>query len=78
MNGLSPEHRNYLAAGGSGFTLGDGRLNYSTEQIGEAYYDLAVTSFAFVTADIQLIHNPGYNKDRGPVVVPGLRFHVDF
>ncbi|HEX7958553.1 MAG TPA: hypothetical protein VF493_01460 [Terriglobales bacterium] len=22
--------------------------------------------------------NPGYNQDRGPVVVPGLRLHVDF
>jgi high affinity Mn2+ porin len=78
VNGLSPEHRNYLAAGGSGFTLGDGRLNYSTEQIGEAYYDLAVTSFAFVTADIQLIHNPGYNRDRGPARVVGLRVHLEY
>ncbi|WP_143525814.1 carbohydrate porin [Rhodanobacter sp. C05] len=78
VNGLSPEHRDYLAAGGSGFTLGDGRLNYSTEQIGEAYYDLAVTSFAFVTADIQLIHNPGYNRDRGPARVVGLRVHLEY
>ena len=28
--------------------------------------------------DLQLINNPGYNRDRGPVVVPGLRLHVEF
>jgi hypothetical protein len=24
------------------------------------------------------VNNPGYNMARGPVFVPGLRFHVDF
>jgi len=33
INGLSAEHRNYLAAGGLGFFLGDGRLNYAAERI---------------------------------------------
>jgi hypothetical protein len=28
--------------------------------------------------DLQHIDNPGYNRDRGPVVVPGLRLHVEF
>jgi len=28
--------------------------------------------------DLQHINNPGYNRDRGPVVVPGLRLHVEF
>jgi len=28
--------------------------------------------------DLQRINNPGYNRDRGPVVVPGLQLHVEF
>jgi high affinity Mn2+ porin len=32
-NGLSRWHRDYLAAGGSGFILGDGRLDYAPERI---------------------------------------------
>jgi hypothetical protein len=23
------------------------------------------------------IDNPGYNRDRGPVIVPGMRLHVE-
>ena len=29
VNGLSDAHRDYLAAGGLGFIIGDGRLNYA-------------------------------------------------
>jgi hypothetical protein len=25
-----------------------------------------------------LYGNPGYNRDRGPVLVPDIRFHLDF
>ena len=28
--------------------------------------------------DIQYINNPGYNRARGPVLVPGMRWHVEF
>lgn len=78
VNGLSPDHRAYLAAGGTGFNLGDGRLNYRTEQILEAYYDLAIAGHAWVTADLQLIHNPGYNQDRGPARFVGIRMHLEY
>jgi hypothetical protein len=27
---------------------------------------------------LQHINNPGYNRDRGPVLVPSLRLHVEF
>jgi hypothetical protein len=27
---------------------------------------------------VQHINNPGYNRDRGPVIVPTLRLHVEF
>lgn len=37
VNGISPEHRDYLAAGGYGFIVGDGALNYGLERIGEVY-----------------------------------------
>ena len=78
LNGLSPEHRDYLAAGGLGFIIGDGKLNYGLEQIVETYYSFAFTKNIFVTADFQEIANPAYNRDRGPVSVGTLRVHIEF
>jgi high affinity Mn2+ porin len=78
INGLSSGHRQYLALGGQGFLLGDGRLNYNTEQIVETYYTLHVWRGMFAAVDLQYIRHPGYNRDRGPVVVPGFRFYTDF
>lgn len=77
-NGLAAAHRQYLAAGGMTFFLGDGRLNYRPENIVETYYSLAATKNAFVTLDWQHIVHPGYNADRGPVNVASLRLHVAF
>src|ERR1700738_2442497 len=37
VNGLSAAPRDFLAAGGNGLLIGDGRLNYRTEQILETY-----------------------------------------
>lgn len=37
-NGLSAAHRDYLATGGLGFFIGDGRINYRSERITEAQY----------------------------------------
>ena len=37
INGFSPDRRKYLALGGPGIHLGDGRLHYGTEQILEWY-----------------------------------------
>lgn len=78
LNAISPEHREYLALGGLGFLLGDGALTYGGEKILEGYYTLHVWRGIFASFDLQHINDPGYNKDRGPVVVPGLRLHVDF
>jgi len=79
VNGLSPDHRAYLKAGGMGFIIGDGNLNYGTENILEAYYRAKLNSFLYVSVDYQFITNPGYNKDRkGPVHIPGIRVHVAF
>ena len=77
-NGLSLAHRDYLAAGGLGFFLGDGRLNYRAEQIVEAYYNVGVAKWFTLGFDVQRIANPGYNADRGPAGFYGMRLHAEF
>jgi len=76
IHGLSNLHREYLALGGSGFLLGDGRLNYGNERILEAYYRVQIGRWVQVSPDLQQIWNPGYNRDRGPATVLGLRLNV--
>ena len=77
-NTLSGAHREYLAAGGHGFFVGDGRINYSPELIGEAYYSAALIKGLWVTLNAQRIRNPAYNADRGPVSFYAARFHLEF
>ncbi len=77
-NGLSGPHREYLARGGYGFMIGDGALAYGLEGIAEVYYQAAITAHIFLAGDYQFVLNPAYNRDRGPVNVLGLRFHVQF
>jgi high affinity Mn2+ porin len=77
-NGISREHQEYLALGGYGFLLGDGRLNYGRENIVETYYTLHAWRGFYPAVGFQYIDNPGYNRDRGPVVVPTLRLHMEF
>jgi carbohydrate-selective porin OprB len=77
-NGISRDHQEYLALGGLGFLLGDGRLNYGRENIVEAYYTLHIWRGLYPSFALQHINNPGYNRDRGPVFVPSLRLHVEF
>ena len=78
VNGLSTQHKDYLAAGGIGMLLGDGGLNYGLEQALEAYYRVQLGQYVQISPDFQFIQNPGYNKDRGPAEVYGLRAHVSF
>jgi high affinity Mn2+ porin len=78
-NGLSSPHKDYLAAGGYGFIIGDGRLNYSPEMIAELYYKINAFQKKFwLTPDYQFILHPAYNADRGPVNVFSMRVHVEF
>ncbi|MBS2031766.1 MAG: carbohydrate porin [Deltaproteobacteria bacterium] len=76
-NGLSPDHREYLALGGSGFILGDGRLTYARETIVEGYYTASLTHGVFAAIDAQFVANPGFNRDRGPLWVGSLRLHFE-
>jgi carbohydrate-selective porin OprB len=79
INGISRSHREYLALGGLGFVLGDGRLNYAPEKIVESYYNFPIRIYRGVygAVDLQYIDDPGYNRDRGPLIVPSLRLHVE-
>ena len=77
-NAIKADHQHYLQLGGTGFLLGDGNLNYGRENIVEAYYNAHVWRGLFIGFDLQHINNPGYNRDRGPVLVPSARVHLDF
>jgi high affinity Mn2+ porin len=78
INGLSNANRDFLAAGGLGLLIGDGQLNYRPEQILEAYYAYALGKGFTLTANYQLITNPAYNADRGPVSIFSGRLHGEF
>jgi len=77
-NGIVAAHQQYLALGGLGFLLGDGGLTYGPEKIFEGFYTAHVWRGVFTSFDLQHVNNPGYNKARGPVIVPALRLHIDF
>ncbi len=77
-NAIKRDHQHYLADGGRGFLLGDGRLNYAREDILEAYYTAHNWRGLFTAFDFQFVDHPGYNQDRGPVAVFTVRTHVDF
>jgi high affinity Mn2+ porin len=78
VNDISKVHQQFLNAGGLGILVGDGMLPHpGPEQIIETYYafPLFATTVSF---DYQLIVNPAYNRDRGPVSVIGARVHAEF
>jgi high affinity Mn2+ porin len=77
-NGISRDHQKYLAYGRYGFLLGDGKLNYGRESILETYYTLHLWRGIFPAVGLQHLVDPGYNRDRGPVIVPTLRLHLEF
>ncbi len=63
---------------GLAFWSGTGILpNPGTERILETYYSFPVL-YSRVTLDYQLIVNPAYNRDRGPVSVLGFRVHTQY
>ncbi len=76
-NAISGDHREYLKLGGLGFLLGDGNLNYGRENIIEAYYNAKLWHGVYASFDLQPIWNPGYNRDRGPMLVGAIRLHLE-
>jgi high affinity Mn2+ porin len=78
VNQLSPAGQRYLNAGGLGILVGDGRLPHpGDEHIAEAYYAVGLAKGVTLTFDDQLVANPAYNRDRGPVDVLSLRLHLE-
>ena len=77
-SGISKAHAAYLQAGGYGFMLGDGNLNYAWEHLTELYYNAEIVkNHTYLTGAYQLLINPGYNHDRqGPVNVFSVRLHT--
>ena len=75
---INDAHRAYLAAGGSGFLLGDGALRYGPETFVESYYALQLGSFLQLSPDVQCVRNPGYNRDRGPAWVETVRVNLRY
>jgi high affinity Mn2+ porin len=78
VGGISGARKRFLEAGGVGFIVGDGRLNYAPEYAMEAYYDVRVAPGLNAALDYQLIVNPAYNADRGPVSIFGFRLRAAF
>ena len=72
---LSPAHRTYLERGGLTSFLGDGTLRYGRERIAELFYSADLGRGLALTADLQRVASPGYNRDRGPAAFYALRLH---
>jgi high affinity Mn2+ porin len=79
VNALSSPAQRYLAAGGMGILIGDGRLPHAgREAILETYYAAHLAGGFTGSFDYQYVRHPAYNTDRGPVSVFALRVHADF
>jgi high affinity Mn2+ porin len=79
INGISPQARNYFAAGGLGVLIGDGKLpRYGLERIIEVYYKIPIIEALNLTLDYQYVINPAYDAVRGPVNIFGFRVHAEF
>lgn len=77
VNGLSKLHREYLELGGTSYLLGDGGLQYAHEKVIEAYYNIPLLHGIYASFDVQHIWDPGYNASRGPVLIFGVRLHLE-
>ncbi len=79
LNRASAQRQQYLAAGGLGILIGDGRLPHpGPEEIVEGYYSWGLGAHTHVTLDYQRVANPGFNRDRGPAGILAVRLHAQF
>ena len=79
INNISAPHSAYLAAGGLGVLVGDGQLPaYTSENVLETYYALQIVKGVVASADYQMLGNPAYNAQRGPVHVFSGRLSMRF
>jgi high affinity Mn2+ porin len=76
---ISDAARAYFRAGGPGILIGDGRLaHYASETVFETYYETQLIKGVHAALDYQVIADPAYNADRGPVSVLAIRLHGEF
>lgn len=75
---LTKDRQNYFALGGMSIDIGDGALTYGSEKNLEAFYRWTVTDWLEATIDYQLLVNPAYNVDRGPVNLFAIRTRARF
>jgi len=77
---ISPIHAKYLAMGGVDGFVGDGKMGRSApETVVDAFYAVNLFKAIWLTADYQILMNPGFNADRpGPVHILGARGHAEF
>jgi high affinity Mn2+ porin len=79
LSWISASHARYLGLGGIDGFIGDGALRQATEGVFEVFYSFNLLKAIWLSGDVQLIWNPGYNADRGgPVTVLGARVHAEF
>jgi high affinity Mn2+ porin len=78
FNAATTVHHEFFAAGGTGILAGDGTLTYGIEKDLEVYYDFQVWKTIHTTIDYQLVTNPAFNRDRGPISVFAARLHWEF
>jgi len=78
MSWISAVHAQYLALGGIDGFIGDGALRQAGEGVVEAFYSFNLLKAIWLSGDYQFIWNPGYNADRGPLHVFGVRVHAEF
>ena len=77
INGIFKRPSQFFEIRGYGFIIGDGNLNYGHESIAEVFYNAKLSKFSWLTFDYQFVNYPGYNKNRGPVHVFGIRVHIE-
>ena len=77
-SGASNSAQKFLEAGGTDIVDGDGKLTYGSEKVIEAFYNFQIWKTIHATVDYELVDNPAFNRDRGPVSVFGIRSHWQF
>jgi len=78
IGGRSGPHQRFMRAGGTGFILCDGRLNYRPERMTELYDDARVAPGTNPAGNVPLVNNAAQNADRGPIRVLSLRLGTSF
>ena len=75
---ISKVHAEYLGMGGVDGFVGDGAIRPGVETAFDAFYSVSFRRWLWLTGDYQHVVNPGFNRDRGPVDIFGVRIHGEF